>query len=234
MSMLLRATLPTVLFALVLGAPKDRPQRRAPAGKPVAGIAIHFCSCTAPCPCMFNPNDMESCDLVAVYHFTDGGYVGKSLNGQTVVVAYRPTKLRESKEGLRKGDKPVDSVLYLPQQATAQQARDLQFALAEHMTKTGWSTQLVRRAAITFKPIRSGYEVAIPGVLHAATKAMPGVDGKQLEVRNVDFAEGDRWLLGKSSVHEYTDPEEKEWRWSLPNTNGTWTKFVWTEIDHGP
>lgn len=214
------------------------PARHRPLGKPIRGIAIHFCSCTAPCGCMFNTKDMEGCDLVAVYHYTDGGYIGSHVNGQTIVVAYRPKRLRDDKE--KQNDlknlqgQPADLVVYLPPNLPEKVDRALRFILVEHNMNAAGGRWLIRHAPITFRATGDGYDVTIPKVLHARTQTMQGKDKKQLEVRNVNFVESDRWLLGKTVVHDYTDPQEEAWKWSLPKgSNGAWTPFVWPELDHG-
>src|SRR5579871_1751941 len=40
---------------------------------PIRGIAFHCCSCPVPCPCMFNAKDVEGCNIVRIFHITDGG-----------------------------------------------------------------------------------------------------------------------------------------------------------------
>ena len=96
------------------------------------------------------------------------------------------------------------------------------------------ATLLERRETIRFRAAGGGYEVEIPGIFKARTEPMKGEADQQLVVDNVPFYEGKRWLLGRSPVHTYQDPQEPAWNWTLPNRNGAWTYFSWLPVDHGP
>lgn len=234
-------TLATALITCALLMVQTRSGQFAQSRKdlPVKGIAIHFCSCKAPCGCMFSANgtDMEGCNLTAVYHFTSGGYVSKGMDGLTMVVVSRPKALRDGKDTksnlLNKQGRPVDLAVYLPQTASEEQKRNLKFALVEHMMQLAWGNFIFRDADISFKRVGAGFEVEIPGVLKARTSAIIGSEKKPMELTNVPFAESSRWTLGRSSVHNYSDPQEVAWKWSLPNgSNGAWTNFSWRAIYH--
>lgn len=215
---------------------KKASQRPRP---PIRGIAIHFCSCAAPCGCMFATKDMEGCNLIGVYHIAEGGYLekvypGKSVRGLTFVVAHRPQVLIDSKKGLVENGRPVAEVLYLPQGIAKNQENSIRLAYAEYLIGMGSSGILLSRfAPIRFTPRVGGYEVQIPGILYARTEPILGKAERQLAVDNVAFREGTRWLLGRAIKHTYTDPQEKEWNWDLPNSNGAWCRFTWEELNHG-
>lgn len=175
---------------------------------------------------------MEGCQLAAVYHFSSGGYLGKHLNGLTMVVVGRPRQLidGDKKRGVKT---PLDLAIYLPKGITAQQERNLKFVLVEHQTRFAWGTMNFRSAPIAYRSFRGGYSVRIPGVFDARTHAMTDRRGKPRIVTGVPFEEGSRWQLGKTSEHRYTDPKEKAWHWSYPANNGAWCEFAWDRIDHG-
>ena len=217
------------------GAPARRKPAKPPA-LPIRGTAIHFCSCNAPCQCMFAEKDMEGCELAAVYHLKDGGYVSAldhvGLDGLTFVAVHRPKALIDGKTGLLRNGQPVEMGLYLPKEATPAQRQALKFLYVEHVLSA--ATLLERRETIRFRAGGGGYEVEIPGILKARTEPMKGEADKQLVVDNVPFYEGKRWLLGRSTVHTYQDPQEPAWNWTLPNRNGAWTYFSWLPVDHGP
>lgn len=235
--------------ALLLTAAPGVKRRAAPTpaeseylpGKPVTGVGVHFCSCSAPCPCMFRPEDMEGCNLTAVYHFTSGGYAARgkkdTLSGLTLVVAYRPAALQEgaSAKDLAREGIPVGTVIYLPQGISQEQEEALRFIYAEHLLGTGLGSgaALFRKAPIEWKPTGGGYRVRIPGILEAVTEPILGANKRQMAVDNVDFLEGSRWYLGKATRHVYQDPVEKAWKWELPDSNGAWTRFSWRRINRG-
>jgi len=195
---------------------------------PVKGIAIHYCSCNAPCPCMFSKGkDMDGCRIAAAYHFSDGGYIGKDLGGLNMVVVSYPPEL----EAAKKDRKGPDAVVYLPSGVTSTQERNLKFALVEHQCRFAWMKLEFRKRPIQFRATGGGYSFEIPGVLSAKTLPMKGADDRPITVDNVDFQEGSRWSLGVAT-NRYTDPSDKKWRWNLSNRNGSWTKFSWDRIDH--
>ena len=203
------------------------------AAKPVQGVALHLCSCQAPCPCMFSiAGDMEGCNLTAVYHITDGGYVSKNLSGLTVIVVGKPGELSQ-KDREDKVVKPTDLALYLPTGISEKQARDLKFIIAEHQSRFVGGTWRTRSVPIQFRALGDAYLVEIPGILSAKTTAIVGDENKPMTVNNVPFEEGRLWTLGRTTTNHYTDPVEKDWKWDYPDKNGAWCKFSWRPIHHG-
>ena len=201
--------------------------------KPVQGVALHLCSCQAPCPCMFSTEgDMEGCNLTAVYHFTDGGYVNKNLAGLTVVVVGKPSELSQ-RDRDNKVEKPTDLALYVPAGITEKQSKDLRFIISEHQSRFVGGTWRVRNVPIRFQAVGGGYSVEIPGILSAKTAAILGENDRAMTVNNVPFEEGPLWTLGKTSANHYSDPVEKDWKWDYPDKNGAWCKFSWRQINHG-
>ena len=174
---------------------------------------------------------MEGCQLTAVYHFSDGGYVGKELKGLTMVVVGRPHNLFDL-DKTNKIDNPLNTVVYLPIGISAKQDEDLRFVLEEHQSRFVWGKIEYRKASIEFNAIPKGYSIAIPGILNTKTTYIEGEDKKPMWVENVAFQEGTRWTLGKTSAHRYIDPKEKEWKWNYPANNGAWCHFTWDWIDH--
>ena len=194
---------------------------------PVRGVVFHCCSCAVPCPCMFSNKDVEGCNIVRIYHITDGGYMGKHLVGLTAVVIPHPEDLKKKEGGLRQDGKPVDEALYFPSRLTKRQENDLFGLLAENNMNLGWNNSLRRPAPILFLKQADGYEVTIPGIFHARMQRATGIDGKQMTADNLNLDGGPRWYLGRSAVHDYQDSQEKEWHWKLPRSNGSWSFFAW-------
>jgi hypothetical protein len=173
---------------------------------------------------------MEGCQLTGVYHFEDGGYAGKDLKGLTLVAVGRPQPLvdRDKKNGVKR---PIDLVVYTPKEITKQQRDGLKFAFIEHNMRFGFGTFDWRTAPIRFRKTPQGYSVRISGVLDATTNALRDRHGRPRIADNVPFEEGRRWVLGKTTMHRYIDPKEREWRWSYPANNGAWCFFSWDRID---
>lgn len=190
--------------------------------------------------------DMLGCNLVASYHITDGGYVdamfdqderraglkatGK-LAGATMVVVSRPKELHD-RDLAAKGAHPHTIAVYIPKNLAKRQQDNLKFVLVEHQSRFAWANLDFRLAQITFRQLKDGYSVEIPGVLKAQTLAILGAENKPMTVEGVTFQEGERWTLGKTSANTYTDPSEKTWHWDYAHRNGAWCKFSWDHIDH--
>src|SRR4051794_27151867 len=68
---------------------------------PVRGVLFHCCSCAVPCPCMFTNENVEGCNIVRVYHITDGGFEGKDLTGLTMVYLPHPEDLQKKAGAVR-------------------------------------------------------------------------------------------------------------------------------------
>ena len=194
---------------------------------PVRGLVFHCCSCAVPCSCMFNGKDIAGCNIVRVFHITDGGYMGKGLTGLTAVLVPHPEDLKKKADGLRQDGKPIDAVLDLPSGLTKRQEQDLSGLLVENYMSIAMNTVLHRQAPISLQKHSDGYEVEIPSVFHARMQAAKGADGKQIIADNLPLGEGSRWFFGRAVVHNYQDSEEKAWNWKLPQTNGSWTFFAW-------
>jgi len=176
---------------------------------------------------MFNGKNVDGCNIVLVFHITDGGYVGKHIAGLTIVYVTRPEELKSKKNGLRKDGRPVGAVVYLSTGMTKQQENDLKGTLQENMMSSAMTDVLYRHAPIRFTKRTDGYEVEIPKIFHARTQGVKGANGKPMTADNLAVEEGSHWYIGRSSVHDYQDSEEKAWNWKLPKSNGSWTFFVW-------
>lgn len=206
---------------------------------PIRGIAFHCCSCAVPCPCMFNGKDIEGCNIVTIYHFTDGGYVGKHLNGLTIVLVPHPEDLKKTSKIRNAQGEVITTLVYIPEGLTPQQEHDLVGTLYENKMSLGMMSTQRRKAPLRFtsviepsisrkkKPL-VGYELEIPKILHIRTFGLPGANGKPVMVDHLTLSEGSLWTIGKTKLHEFQAPDEPEWHWSLPETNGSWTAFTWT------
>jgi hypothetical protein len=191
----------------------------------VHGIAFHLCSCSLPCPCLFNGKDEEGCNVVKVYHYTSGGYIGKQIVNRTVVVVPHPKELQDASDAPRANGQAVNSVIYLPPGLTPQQEQDLLSPIMELDLQFGFQNTIRRHANIQFRATAQGYEVTIPGIFHAITARAIGINGKQIIVSNIAAAEGARWFFGRTKLHTYQDGQQPAWKWNLPNKMGSWTLF---------
>ncbi len=194
---------------------------------PMRGILFHFCSCAVPCSCMFTSKNADGCNIVRVFHVTDGGYLGKHIVGLTMVYVTRPEELKTKKNGLKKDGEPVGAVVYLPTGMTKQQENNLKGTLQENMMSAAMTDVVFRHAPIRFTKLADGYEVEIPKIFHAKTQGVKGANGKPMTADNLAVEEGSHWYIGRSSVHDYQDSEEKAWHWKLPHSNGSWSMFAW-------
>ena len=198
---------------------------------PIKGIIFHCCSCSVPCPCMFNAKDVEGCDITRIFHITDGGYMGDSIKGQTAVLVPHPKEMADKKLTKTKEGKAVDAILYLPKGLSKSYQDDLSLAIYENYVPIGMMATVTRYAPISFQKAQGGYDVSIPGVLQVKTRPALGASRQPIVADNLDLDGGKRWFIGRSKVQTYQDPEEKEWQWSIPDKNGSWSLFTWEYYD---
>src|ERR1051325_3419582 len=146
-----------VLLLLLCQSPQAKKVQAGdyiPNSKPVRGVAIHFCSCSVPCPCMFTDN-MANCDLVQVFHFVDGGYIDdfdKTHMKDTTAIVVAPSSGKLAELRKRPGSPPKSTVaLYLDKKLTPAQESAVKFALVEHIGALGWQDFTTRKVDLKFR-----------------------------------------------------------------------------------
>lgn len=191
---------------------------------------------------MFTSPDVPGCVIVHVFHVIDGGYLGPSINGLTAIeVPFYAPSVKQSKFKSADG-RPIQTLLYLPSNATEKQRRTLQGAILENDLMLGMEGYAVREAPVLFKATTGrasgvhragmpGFSIKIPGVLDLETKALAGANGKPVMADNLGLSEGSHWTIGQSIANVYQSPDEKAWKWSMPGGNGSWTHFSWAWYD---
>ena len=184
----------------------------------VRGVAIHQCSCPYACSCMFE-NPPARCALAAVYHLDSGEVGGVDVSGLSFIsVDGTPASGRENRQG---------GVVYLDARATPAQKRALLLILRDHGEWPGGGRP-VRSVPILFTPTATGYNTVVPGRFRGAVAQVRSRSGAALVVDGVGFAEGPRWVVGRSLINRLDDADAGV-SWDLPtDSNGSWTLLHWT------
>ena len=179
-----------------------------------SGVAIHQCSCAYACPCMFE-NGPDNCALAAIYHLEAARYAGVNISGLNMI----------SIDGAAKTNAP-SGVVYLDARATAAQRSALLGLLEAHGEWPG-AGRPVRSVPILFLKTLNGYKTTVPGVFSGEAKGVLSRNGTPIVVDGVGFAEGPRWVVGRSVVNDLHDTS-LGLHWHLPGTNGSWSQFDWS------
>ena len=201
----------------------------------VSGVAIHQCSCRYACPCMFE-NAPEKCALAAVYHLDSGTVGGVDVAGLSFLsvdgtppgggVARTGGDCCRPAKGTR--ENPQNGVVYLDGRATPAQRRALLLILKDHGEWPG-DGRPVEVLPITFTPTATGYQTTVSGVFRGEVVPVKSRKGTLISVDGVGFPEGPHWVVGRSTVNDLHDARAGI-RWSLPDTNGSWTRLHWTHL----
>ena len=199
----------------------------------VSGVVVHQCSCAYACPCMFE-NGPDDCALAAVYHFDRGAFDGVSVAGLSMIsidgalaahgsggACCGAAKTKSAKTN------PPRGVVYLDQNASPAQRQALIALLQAHGEWPG-AGRPVKAVPIRFVPTADGYQVSVPGLFRGETKKALSRKGATITVDGVGFAEGPRWIVGRSVVNDLHDTA-LGLNWHLPNTNGSWSLLHWTQ-----
>ena len=187
----------------------------------VRGVAIHQCSCPYACPCMFENAPMR-CALAAVYHLDSGTVGGVDVAG-LFFVSVDGVPPSGGQENAQNG------VIYLDNRATPAQRRALLLILKDHGEWPN-ASRPVEVVPIQFSPTATGYTTTIPGLFRGEVVQVKSRVGTPISVDGVGFAEGPRWVVGRSTVNDLHDSRAGI-RWSLPDTNGSWTLLHWTHSE---
>ena len=195
------------------------------------GVALHQCSCAYACPCMFE-NGPDNCALAAVYHFDKASYAGVDVSGLSMISidgavdAHAPKMAAccAKKPKIAKTNVPA-GVIYLDAKASPAQRQALLGLMQAHGEWPG-AGRPVRVVPIEFVKTNSGYKTHVPGLFDGQTAGVLSRTGTPIVVSGVGFAEGPRWIVGRSVVNDLHDAS-LGLRWHLPNTNGSSTQFHW-------
>lgn len=187
--------------------------KEAPAYQ-ASGVAIHQCSCAYACPCMFE-NGPDNCALAAIYHLEAARYAGVDISGLNMISIDGAAKTNAS-----------SGVVYLDARATAAQRSALLGLLEAHGEWPG-AGRPVRSVPISFIKTANGYKTTVPGLFRGEAKRVLSRNGTQIVVDGVGFAEGPRWVVGRSVVNDLHDIS-LGLHWHLPGTNGSWSQFDWS------
>jgi hypothetical protein len=185
----------------------------------VKGISIHHCSCVVGCPCMFGPQ-LSDCRMVMVHHVERGTLNGIRLDGATVV-----TVLPSFQDLAAKPPPRFRGAIYVPKDRP-RAAQDLLVRMFTPKSLRSGKQLLATPATVRFERTSNGFRTEVPGYVRAQTKARLGRDGKQLIVKNVNFAEGSTWRVGESTTLTLNEPMAG-WKWNLTGRNGTWSEWTW-------
>ena len=198
----------------------------------VTGVVLHQCSCPYACPCMFE-NGPDDCALAAVYHFDQGAVNGVSVAGLSMISidgavsahgGHDSACCREAQKNAKTNSSP--GVVYLDATATPAQRQALLILLQAHGEWPG-PGRPVKAEPIRFNKAASGYNVLVPGLFRGETRQVLSRKGTPLTVEGVGFAEGSRWIVGRSVVNDLHDVP-LGLNWHLPGTNGSWSLVHWT------
>ncbi len=163
----------------------------------VRGVAIHQCSCRSACSCIFE-NPPNNCALAAVYHMDRGEVGGVDVSGLSFIsVDGTPPNGRENPQG---------GVVYLDARADPAQRRALLVILEDHGEWPG-DGRPVYDVPILFTPTATGYDTVVPGRFRGVAAQVRSRDGTAIIVNGVGFAEGARWVVGRSRVNRLHDAQ---------------------------
>lgn len=187
---------------------------------PVSGVVVHQCSCRYACPCMFE-NGPDDCALAAVYHL-DKGAVAQGVDvGDLSMISI------DGAVAAHGGKTPASSgVVYLDARATPAQKRVLLALLRAHGEWPG-EGRPIESVPIQFTQTAKGYKTTVPGRFDGEAEQVWSRKHTPITVDGVGFAEGPRWIVGRSRVNDLHDAS-LGLRWHLPETNGSWSFFHWT------
>jgi len=160
-------------------------------------------------------NGPDNCALAAIYHLEAARYAGVDISGLNMI----------SIDGAAKTNAPA-GVVYLDARATAAQRSALLGLLEAHGEWPG-AGRPVRSVPILFVKTTNGYKTTVPGLFRGEAKRVLSRNGTQIVVDGVGFAEGPRWVVGRSVVNDLHDIS-LGLHWHLPGTNGSWSQFDWS------
>lgn len=188
---------------------------------PVTGVVVHQCSCRYACPCMFE-NGPDDCALAAVYHLDkDAAYNGVALGGLSMISIDGAHGAATRAKG-----EAIKGVVYLDDRATSAQKQALLALLRAHGEWPG-EGRPVESVPIQFVQTAKGYKTSVPGRFDGEAEQVWSRKHTPITVDGVGFAEGPRWIVGRSRVNDLHD-SRLGLRWHLPDTNGSWSFFRWT------
>ena len=196
-----------------------------------SGVAIHQCSCAYACPCMFE-NGPDNCALAAVYHLESARYGGVDISGLNMISIDGAVEKHgggaccaKTNSKIAKTNAP-SGVVYLDARATPAQRSALLGLLEAHGEWPG-AGRPVRSVPILFVKSPNGYKTTVPGLFSGEAKIVLSRNGTPIVVDGVGFAEGPRWVVGRSVVNDLHDTA-LGLHWHLPGTNGSWSQFDWS------
>ncbi len=187
---------------------------------PVSGVVVHQCSCRYACPCMFE-NGPDDCALAAVYHLDKGAAAqGIDVGGLSMISI-------DGAVSAHGGKIPTSSgVVYLDARATPAQKRVLLALLRAHGEWPG-EGRPIESVPIAFTQTAKGFKTTVPGRFDGEAEQVWSRKHTPITVDGVGFAEGPRWIVGRSRVNDLHDAP-LGLHWHLPETNGSWSFFHWT------
>lgn len=212
-----------LLSLLLFSRPAD-----AAAAYTASGVVVHQCSCAYACSCMFE-NAPDNCALAAVYHLDQARFGGVDISGLSMISVDGAVDAHHvgtccANRKNAKTNVPAGAV-YLDARADARQRQALLGLLEAHGEWPG-AGRPVRSVPIHFTQTASGYKTVVPGIFEAEAVAVKSRKGTPIVVDGVGFAEGSRWMVGRSVVNDLHD-RTLGLHWHLPNTNGSWSLFRW-------
>ncbi len=192
-----------------------------------SGVVVHQCSCPYACPCMFE-NGPDNCALAAVYHLDKAAYNGVDISGLSMISIDGAVDRHQGKTCCAKSakSKVPAGVVYLDANATPAQRNALLGLLQAHGEWPG-AGRPVKSVPIQFAKTAKGYKTLVPALFEGEAEGVSSRKGTPIVVDGVGFAEGPRWIVGRSRVNDLHDTA-LGLKWHLPNTNGSWSLFHWT------
>lgn len=177
-------------------------------------------------------NGPDNCALAAVYHLETAHYGGVDISGLNMISidgaldAHHAAPCCDKAHSKIVKTKVPAGVVYLDARATPAQRTALLGLLEAHGEWPG-AGRPVRSVPILFMKILNGYKTTVPGVFTGEATSVLSRNGNPIIVDGVGFAEGSRWVVGRSVVNDLHD-KALGLHWHLPGTNGSWSQFDWS------
>jgi hypothetical protein len=198
----------------------------------IAGDYFENCNCKVVCPCFFSPAapltsqpTEGACEVAFAFHIDQGAYGHASLAGlNTALIARTPGPMAEGN---------WSAALYLDERADEQQRQALQAIFTGSVggplatLAPLISTLLgVKTVPITFQKEGKRRSVEIPGTMHLAVHALPGVypDAEIWAANAHPFAPNVSLAVGD----EQSTWEDYGMRWDNSGKNGHYAPITWS------
>ena len=196
----------------------------------VSGDCVEGCTSPPVCPIYWNSpaqaqfhDGQSQCEGVWTFNIKEGYYGEVDLGGLIVLCAFNSPSPFPAPKGT-----PWKSVIYVAQQANAQQA-----AALERIYRACWQEMpgeviAVKRAEIEFKKelIDGGptarYTVRSEGLYNLVARPFRTADNKP---RYINSLWGGHINVGISEVNEFNDPDLPRGRWNVPRMSVTYYDF---------